>query len=413
MLADFADDVGMNFTHRTWAIVALATAGTLWGLTVPLSKVGLEWLGPSWLAVARFAIAAPLLALVARRHLRAALTPAVAGVGALGYGGVILLQNAGIERTSVSHAALVVGAVPVLVAVIAAASGRASGGAAKWAGALVALAGVALVAGGGGSGATPAGDLLVLASVTGAAWMIVVQPRLLAGRDAAAVTAVQLGAAALAALPVAVVLEGAPPAPAAGAPVAAVLGLALTGTLAGFWLFSWAQARVPAEVASSFVNLEPLVGALCGVVAFGDAVGVAQGLGGLAILAGIALPALLDSGSRARKDPRRGGDHHEHRHADAARHRRDPRVLPHQPDADLLRLADGVQPARDRPLAARVLLRQLLRLVRGEPPSRVRARRSGRTASSGRWRTSATTCSATGRCSTGSSAAGPAARPCS
>src|SRR5918992_2735783 len=147
----------MNSKHRTWAIVALATAGALWGLTVPLSKLGLEWLGASWLTVARFALAAPLVALLARRHLRAALTPAVAAAGALGYGGVILLQNAGIERTSVSHAALVVGAAPVLVAVFAAGAGRASGGAAPWAGSLVALAGVALVAGGGGSGAPLSG----------------------------------------------------------------------------------------------------------------------------------------------------------------------------------------------------------------------------------------------------------------
>jgi O-acetylserine/cysteine efflux transporter len=295
----------MNSEHRTWAIVALATAGVLWGLTVPLSKLGLEWLGASWLTVARFAVAAPVLALLARRHLRAALTPAVAAAGALGYGAVILLQNAGIERTSVGHAALVVGAVPVLVTVLAAAHRRSVPGAAAWAGPLVALAGVGLVAGGGGSGASLAGDLLVLGSVAGAAGLIVVQPRLLAGRDPGAVTAVQLGVAALAALPVAVVVEGAPPAPAAPAPVAAVLGLALAGTLAGFWLFAWAQVRVPTQLASAFVNLEPLVGALSGVVAFHEAVGPAQALGGLAILAGIALSALLDSRSRAR-DPQLG-----------------------------------------------------------------------------------------------------------
>src|SRR5918997_1366675 len=57
-------------------------------------------------------------------------------------------------------------------------------------------------------------------------------------------------------------------------------------------------------------------------------------------------------------------------------HLRDPRVLPHQRDADLLRVADRVQPARHRPLAAQLLLRQLLRLVRGQPPARVRARRA-------------------------------------
>ena len=44
--------------------------------------------------------------------------------GAVGYGVVIVLQNAGIERTSVSHAALIVGAVPALVALIAVATGR-------------------------------------------------------------------------------------------------------------------------------------------------------------------------------------------------------------------------------------------------------------------------------------------------
>jgi O-acetylserine/cysteine efflux transporter len=275
--------------NRTWAIVALATAGTLWGLTVPLSKLGLEWLGASWLTVARFALAAPLLGLLARRNLRGALTPAVVAAGALGYGGVILLQNAGIERTSVSHAALVVGAVPVLVAVLAAGLGRASGGAATWAGSLVALAGVGLVAGGGGSGSSLHGDLLVLASVAGTAVLMLLQPRLLAGRDVAAVTAVQLGAAALAALPVAVVVEGAPPAPAGTAPAVAVLGLALAGTLAAFWLFAWAQARVPAEVAGAFINLEPLVGAATGAIVFHDAVGATQLLGGAAIVLGIAL----------------------------------------------------------------------------------------------------------------------------
>jgi O-acetylserine/cysteine efflux transporter len=277
---------------RRAAIVALAAAGTLWGLTVPLSKLGLEWLGPGWLAVARFAIAAPLLALVARRRLRAALTPAVVAAGAVGYGVVIVLQNVGIERTSVSHAALIVGAVPVLVAAIAAVLGRGSGGRLMWAGSLVALAGVALVAGGGGAGTSVAGDLLVLLSVTMSAAFIVAQPGLLAGRDPAAVTAVQLGAGGLAALPLAILREGAPPAPAEAGTVVAVLALALTGTLLAFWLFAWAQARVPAELAGAFVNLEPLVGALTGAVAFHDVVGPAQVVGGALILAGIGLGAL-------------------------------------------------------------------------------------------------------------------------
>src|SRR3954464_7086351 len=105
----------------TPAILALAMAGSLWGLTVPLSKLGMGWLDAGWLGVAPVALAAPLLAVLGRRHLRAAISPGVIAAGAVGYGAVILLQNAGIERTSVTHASLIVGAVPVLVAVIAAA----------------------------------------------------------------------------------------------------------------------------------------------------------------------------------------------------------------------------------------------------------------------------------------------------
>ncbi len=320
-------DITKHGDRRT-AIVALAVAGTLWGLTVPLSKLGLEWLGPGWLAVARFAVAAPLLALLARRTLRSAITPGIVAAGAIGYGGVIVLQNVGIERTSVSHAALIVGAIPVLVAIIGAATRRSAAGPLAWAGSLVALAGVALVAGGGGEGTSVAGDLLVLASVTGSAAFIVIQPSLLAGRDAAAVTAVQLGAGGLAALPVALVLEGAPPAPASLQPVLVVLALALTGTALAFWLFAWAQARVPAALAGAFVNLEPLVGALTGAVVFHDAFGPAQLLGGTAILAGIALGALPRDRKAVAEEPAAGPAVGERRRPDDAR-----RALRHRPPA--------------------------------------------------------------------------------
>src|SRR5215217_5618337 len=144
---------GAMTTHRT-ALLALAAAGALWGLTVPLSKLSLDWLGGGWLTVLRFAIAAPVLAYAGRRGLRAALTPRIAAAGAIGFGAVILLQNAGIQRTSVSHAAL------VMVALMAAALGQGLARPIAWGGYGLALAGIAIVAGGGGAGATTAGDLL-------------------------------------------------------------------------------------------------------------------------------------------------------------------------------------------------------------------------------------------------------------
>jgi drug/metabolite transporter (DMT)-like permease len=115
-----------------------------------------------------------------------------------------------------------------------------------------------------------------------------------------AVTAVQLAAGALAALPYAVVAEGMPPAPPAEAPVLAGIGLAIAGTLLAFSLFAYGQARVPADVAGAFINLEPLVGALAAAVAFHEPFGLVQLAGAAAILAGLALGSVRLPRKRAR-----------------------------------------------------------------------------------------------------------------
>jgi drug/metabolite transporter (DMT)-like permease len=274
------------------ALLALAAAGTLWGLNVPLTKLALGWLDPGWLTVARFLVAAPILGLIGRRGLREALTPRILLSGAIGFGAVILLQNAGIERTSVCHAAMIVGAIPVLVALIAAGLGDAVTRPLTWAGYAVALMGIAFVAGGGGGGASPRGDLLVLSSAVLSAAFIAMQPRLLADRDAAAVTAVQFAGGALVALPVAMLTGGVPHGPTAIVPAVALAALALAGTPLPFWLFAFGQARVPAELAGAFLNLEPVVGAAAGWLALGEPAGIAQLIGVAAVLAGIAMSTM-------------------------------------------------------------------------------------------------------------------------
>lgn len=274
------------------ALLALAAAGTLWGLNVPLTKLALGWLGPGWLTVARFLVAAPVLGVVGRRGLREALTPAILVSGAIGFGAVILLQNAGIERTSVCHAAMIVGAIPVLVALIAAGLGEAATRPLTWAGYAVALMGIAFVAGAGGGGASPRGDLLVLGSAVLSAGFIAAAPRLLAERNAASVTAVQFAGGALVALPVAVTTGGVPHGPTAIVPAVALAALALAGTPLPFWLFAFGQARVPAELAGAFLNLEPVVGAAAGWLALGEPAGIGQLIGVAAVLAGIAMSTM-------------------------------------------------------------------------------------------------------------------------
>src|SRR6185312_4748335 len=230
-------------TSRTRAVAALAAAGVAWGTSIPLSKAALGWLPPAWLVVARFALAAVvLLAAVDRPSLRAALRGPIIAWGAAGLGGSVLIQNAGLSQTSVTHAALLIGAGPVLVAVIAAAWQHNVARPVAWAGFAISL-----------GGAAGAGDALVLVSVLIASSLTVAQGQLLKGQNPAAVTAVQFLGAAIAALPVAALTEGLPPAPPAGGAsvvaVLAVVGLAAVGTLAPFTLFAFGQRQVTAEVA--------------------------------------------------------------------------------------------------------------------------------------------------------------------
>ena len=317
---------------RHGAVVALIASGIAWGTSVPLSKVALGWLAPGWLTLARFGLAAIVLLVIAGRKgkLRGTLTLPVLASGAVGYGCSVAIQNAGIARTSVTHASLIIGATPILVAIIVAVWQHAVARPVAWAGFVLALGGVGLIAGGRGNGATHAGDLLVLAATVISALVTVAQARLLEGRDPIALTAVQFLGATLGALPFAAA-EGLPSVShvvdmhsvgmhsvgmhSAGpyvvaVPVIATVAVTITGTLVPFSLFAFGLKQVSAEVAGAFLNLEPLVGAIIGIVAFGDPYGTRQVGGGLAIIAGIALSTLPLLGVRRRtvwiKDVRGG-----------------------------------------------------------------------------------------------------------
>jgi O-acetylserine/cysteine efflux transporter len=293
---------GRRAFEGTGAVAALIASGIAWGTSVPLSKVALGWLAPGWLTVVRFGLAAIVLLIIAGRHgkLRGALSLPVLVSGAVGYGCSVAIQNAGISRTSVTHASLIIGATPILVAVIVAVWQRAIARPVAWAGFALALCGVALIAGGQGHGATHDGDLLVLVATVISALVTVAQGRLLEGRDPIALTAVLFLGATVGTLPFAAA-EGLPSVShVPAAPLIATVAVTITGTLVPFSLFAFGLKRVSAEVAGAFLNLEPLVGAVIGIVAFGDPWGTRQVGGGLAIIAGIALSSLPLLGARRR-----------------------------------------------------------------------------------------------------------------
>jgi drug/metabolite transporter (DMT)-like permease len=107
---------------------------------------------------------------------------------------------------------------------------------------------------------------------------------------------------ALVALPVAVFTDGVPHAPGAPLPALALAALALVGTPLPFWLFAFGQARVPAELAGAFLNLEPVVGAAAGWLALGEPASLGQMVGILAVLGGIAM-STVPPGTAADRAP--------------------------------------------------------------------------------------------------------------
>jgi O-acetylserine/cysteine efflux transporter len=278
-----------SISERPRALIALMLAGSTWGLTLPLSAVALRSVAPAALVSIRFGCAASILAVIARRgSLRAALTWRIAWWGVLGYGAVVLTQCEGVERTSLSHAAVLGGIVPVLVVLIAIARGCRRPSALGTLGLLGAVGGAGLFTSGGGH-ASLAGDALVLLAGVCFSFYIVAQPALLAGRDAVAVTAVQMGAASIVLAPIALFAEPAPHI--SGSIALALLGLVVVGSLLPFALYAWGQTRVPHELAGAFLNVEALVGGLIGVVAFHNQMGLAQVLAVALIAAGLLLVA--------------------------------------------------------------------------------------------------------------------------
>jgi drug/metabolite transporter (DMT)-like permease len=333
----------VRLAPRAGAVAALAAAGVAWGTSVPLSKAALGWLGPEWLTAARFSLAALILLTAlcrtgtGRAAVRAACRWRVLAWGAVGLGGAVMIANTGLARTSVTHAALLAGTAPILVALIVAAWRRDVARPVAWAGFALSLAGTGFIAGGKGGGATAGGDALVVVSTLLIAATTVAQDRMLRGQDPVAMTAVQFLGAAIAAVSVAACMQGLPPLRGAasysaasysaasysaasysaasnsaglpsGTAALAVLALTVVGTVVPFTLFASGQRHVSTKVAGAFLNLEPLVGVLIGIIAFGDPVGPRQLLGGAAVLGGILLSSLPPSGKpRSRRSSGRPG----------------------------------------------------------------------------------------------------------
>jgi len=280
--------------HRFLPTIALATAGSVWGTGFLLGKIALTEMPVADMVLFRFVVGCAVLVpcvFFFRSRFDRTEWGWVLGAAVLGVPIQYLVQFEGLALTSVSHASLMVASLPMLLAVAAAIFSGERLRRQGWFALLASSVGAALIAFSSTtrSGATQAsalGDLLVVASMVAAIGWILISKRLMRHHAAVMVTVVVywIGTAMLAVAVVAI--HGIPPVHYSRRAWLAVVAQGLLVTAATTLLWNWGLKRVPASRAGIFVNLEPLVGAILGVIVLHDVLGSLAIAGGVLILGG-------------------------------------------------------------------------------------------------------------------------------
>jgi drug/metabolite transporter (DMT)-like permease len=286
----------MEPTVRRPSAVALITLAALsWGLGIVLTKLTLEQLAPlDVLGVELLVGAAAVgLALVVRGDVGAFDGwPAFAALGLLEPGLSFALGDFGLDRTAAVDGSLLIASETLFAVMLARVvlGERVSSRVAFAVG--VGVAGSVLVAlgGVGGSGERSVlGDVLVLGGTAAAAAYTVAARRVARNGepDALKVTAVQLAAALLVALPLVAVAAASGHSEignADGAHLAAALATGLLTTAIPFLLFNVAIRDVEVASGALILNLVPIIAAALAVVLLGEGLGLLQLAGGAAVV---------------------------------------------------------------------------------------------------------------------------------
>jgi drug/metabolite transporter (DMT)-like permease len=285
---------------------ACALAGSLWGTGFYWGRLALNEMSVEYMVLYRFAFAclgmAPVLLFSRNRvrftggEVRTLLISAAFGIPVQ-----FLLQFHGLARTTVSHAALMVGAMPVLLAAAAALFAGERLDRIGWLALLGSTAGAALIVLGASHNAAArwqpslTGDLLVVASLFTALLWIILSKKLMLTHSPPVVTAYTIlsGSAMLVIwilgpwLLSPIFHTGAQAPPFAHLTATAWIASALSGLLCTAlttFLWNWGIHHVPASRAGVFLNIEPALGSYLGVALLGERLGPTAWVGGGLIL---------------------------------------------------------------------------------------------------------------------------------
>jgi drug/metabolite transporter (DMT)-like permease len=286
---------------------ACALAGCLWGTGFYWGRLAMNEMSVEHMVLYRFLFASlgmfPIvIAHRGRFHLSRNETWTLLIAAAFGIPIQFLLQFHGLALTTVSHAALMVGAMPVLLAAAAALFANERLDWIGWLALAGSTTGAALIVLGGARGAAApgepslAGDLLVIVSLINSLAWILLSKKLMQRHSPPVVTSYSIlaGTAMLALVVLGPWLLNpltrlnAQPPPFAHISRTVWAALAISGlfcTALTTLLWNWGIHHVPASRAGVFLNIEPALGSWLGVRLLGEHLGPYAWIGGALILA--------------------------------------------------------------------------------------------------------------------------------
>ncbi|MGZ3638727.1 MAG: DMT family transporter [Ktedonobacterales bacterium] len=289
---------------------ACAIAGSLWGTGFYFGRLALNEMSVEHMVLYRFLFACVGLlpvALLNRVRLTAGEIRILLISAAFGIPIQFLIQFHGLAHTTVSHASLMVGTMPVLLGVAAVLFAGERLDPIGWFALVGSTLGAALIVLGGHRGpatqgeATLYGDMLVVLSLCTALAWVLLSKKLMQSHSPIVVTAYSIlsGTIMLAVWTLGPMLfnpwrqdKVAPP-PFTHVSSTAWIALAISGlacTATTTFLWNWGIHHVPASRAGVFLNIEPALGSYLGVRLLGEHLGpYAWGGGALILTAAIIL----------------------------------------------------------------------------------------------------------------------------
>lgn len=301
IIIGLARNAPVTFPHPRRRLCGLRSGVYVLGMGFFLGKVAFSRFGVGHFVLYRFLFAcAGILPVLKAPRFSAREWRLLLAAAFIGIPLQFMVQFYGLKLTTASHAALMVGTMPVILAVGATIFSQERLEFKSWLALCGSTAGVALIvlSGGGGlGGGNIGGDVLVITSlVVALAWVLLNQRLMAGGCSPLAITSWGLltGTSMLAVW--VLFSDGPPPVRGIGLPVwLAAAASGLLSTAASTLLWNWGMHRVPASRAGVFLNIEPALGSILGITLLGDRLGRSAWFGAALI---VAAAAILTTGGR-------------------------------------------------------------------------------------------------------------------